>query len=241
MKRAYAIATLSVLGGVAVHLMVMLVLRVEGPSVRDPFPAQAPIHYVGGLGSGADPALIQRAALSDSAPLFMPTKWNLVSQMDEVASLNEATEIFEPFSAILNLARSSPVQPVGTLPSGNVDRLRLPDSPAFFLSRFGQRERDSFIPEIAGPAFRASRVGMQAPLDPGNTPLPGGLVQQAPPGLWNPVQFFLQMENGVPLGLPMIAQSSGSVDWDQSLQGHFTSLAFYRELKDGYYQIWVYP
>jgi hypothetical protein len=224
-----------------VHLMVLLVLQIEGPSVRDPYPSQAPIRYVGGLGSGADPALIQRAALSDSAPLFMPTKWNLVSQMDEVASLNEATEIFEPFSPILNLAQSSPVRPEGILPSGEVSQLRLPDSPAFFLSRFGQRARSPFIPEIAGPAFLVSRVGMPAANASGNTPLPSELVDQAPPGLWNPVQFFLQMENGVPVGFPVVAQSSGSVDWDQSLQGHFTALAFYRILEDGYYQIWVYP
>lgn len=241
MKRAYAIASLSVLGGVTVHLMVMLVLQVEGPSARDPYPSQAPIRYVGGLGSDAEPALIQRAALSDSAPLFMPTKWNLVSQMGEVASLNEATEIFEPFSAILNLTRSSPAQPTGMSPSGQDTRMRLPNSPAFYLSRFGQRKKDPFIPEIAGPAFGISRVGMLTRQDPENTPLPAGLVEQAPPGLWNPVQFFLQMENGVPVGLPMVAQSSGSVDWDQSLQRHFTGLAFYRELKDGYYQIWVYP
>lgn len=241
MKRAYAIASLSVLGGVMVHLMVLLVLQIEGPSARDPYPGQAPIQYVGGLGSGADPALIQRATLRDSAPLFMPTKWNLVSQMDEVASLNQATEIFEPFAPILNLGQSNPVQPAGIPLSGGVSRLRLPDGPAFFLSRFGQLETATVAPEIAGPAFLVSRVGATASSDPGNTPLPPNLVAQAPPGLWNPVQFFLQMENGVPVGLPMVAQSSGFVGWDQSLQRHFTGLGFYRMLKDGYYQIWVYP
>ena len=69
----------------------------------------------------------------------------------------------------------------------------------------------------------------------------GDLEAQAPPVLWPPVEFYLQLSGGIPTGPPLMAQSSGFAEWDQALKAFFSSLSFYRLLEDGYYHLLVYP
>jgi len=59
--------------------------------------------------------------------------------------------------------------------------------------------------------------------------------------MWGPVQFFLHVSEGLPVGLPLLGQSSGFAEWDEVLQGFIGSLDFYRNLGDGYYRLAVFP
>ncbi len=239
MKRFYTIAVLSVIGGVVVHLMVLLVIQIQGPAPRTQYPQQAPVNYIGKVSDDSGPALFESAALNDSAPLFMPTRWNLVSEMSGVASLKEATEIFQPFPAALRLNSASPDPPVDQAAALTVTSPELPSGPAFVLARYGRTA--STIPSLQsrGPSFSLSGTGL--PETASDRALPENLRSAAPNSLWSPVQVFLQLENGIPVGLPLVGRSSGFRDWDQALQRHFAALGFYRRLEDGYYQIWVYP
>ena len=241
MKSVYAIAVLSILGGLLVHLMVLLVIHIEGPVVRLPQEPPQEVKFIGSLSRDAMPSVIEQAALNDSAPLFMPTEWNLVSDMSNVASLQSATEIFEPFSPLLSLVDARPIAPMN---AGRTDQSRdvwLPSGSAFFLSRYGRKAVE--IPSITseGVSFSVNQVDSSSRNSLNEQKFPLEVAASAPESLWNPVRLFLHLKGGVPIGLPLIAQGSGFVDWDASLQAYFTELAFYHQLNDGYYQIWVYP
>ncbi len=241
MKSAYAIAILSIIGGLLVHLMVLLVIRIEGPQSKQPDPDLHRVQYLGNLGEDTAPAIIDQAVLNDSAPLFMPTEWNPVSEMSNVASLQSATEIFEPFTPQLSIVDAKPTSPTQGRVRIDGQSSRLPQGSAFVLSRFGRKEQKSLTSISRGVSFSVVQVGLLSDISYEDHNLPVSMLASAPGSLWNPVQLFLHLQKGVPIGLPLVAQSSGFADWDTSLQGYFTQLSFYRQLKDGYYQIWVYP
>lgn len=242
MKRIYTIATLSILGGLLLHLAVFMVIRVEGPVSRDPFPRQAPIRFVGDLDGDAAPAVLEQAALNDSAPLFMPTRWNLVSEVSEVASLKEATEIFQTFPAHLQLLETRPTSLDLDQSLPGTAGFRLPEGSAFVLARYGRGEGSVSLPVSIGATYAVTRIDVpRAEVSSVGAGLSPQIGQSAPPSLWNPVQIFLQLNGGMPVGVPMVGQSSGFAAWDATLQDYFSSLEFYVTRSDGYYQIWVYP
>ncbi|HSH08840.1 MAG TPA: hypothetical protein VK995_00515 [Oceanipulchritudo sp.] len=241
MKTLRTIGFISILGGILVHLAVLTVISIQSPLSRKPYVTRAQVEYVGNLAEDAAPSILQQASLLDSAPLFMPTRWNLVSQMADVASLKEATEIFEPFSAQLSLPQAKLALPSDrTAPTGTQE-ISLPEGPAFFLSRYG-RTRTS-VPDIVapGPAIRIHRIAGSADAVPSSRLLPSPLTALSPPAMWGPVQFYLQLSEGILVGLPVLAQSSGFAEWDEVLQGFVGSLDFYRNLGDGYYRLAVFP
>ncbi|MEX0324598.1 MAG: hypothetical protein AB3N33_00780 [Puniceicoccaceae bacterium] len=239
MKRLTATAIVSILGGTLIHLAVLTVIRIEAPVTRAPYEITTAVSYVGDLNREAAPAILEQAALFDSAPLFMPTRWNPASQMAEVASLQEATEIFDRFQARLRLPAFEPHFPGA--PGMVLPRPALPDGPAFTLARYGRVP--SFSREVVspGPTVHISSLKEGSADLPESTPLPESLQTLSPPALWTPVQFYLHVSEGAPVGIPMLAQSSGFIDWDQALQGFVASLDFYRQLGDGYYHLLVYP
>jgi len=241
MKSAYAIAVLSILGGLLVHLMVLLTIRIEGPRLPSSPEDLHQVQFIGNLAKDAAPSIIEQAALNDSAPLFMPTKWNLVSDVANVASLQSATEIFEPYSPRLALVETRPTLPLQDSTALEPLTVRLPQGSAFILSRYGRKQPE--IPDFtsAGASYSVSRLDRPLLNLLAEQVLPGRLHENAPQALWNPVQLFLHLDGGFPAGPPLVVKSSGFVNWDTLLQGYFAELSFYHQLNDGYYQIWVYP
>ena len=241
MKRLRTIATISILGGVLIHMAVFMVIRIESPIQGRELPPQAEVVYVGNLGGQAGPSILQQAALLDSAPLFMPTRWNLASEMDEVASLKEATEIFDPFPARVLLPEARPSFPREGAPDASPGTDPLPEGPAFVLSRFG---RSPAMPPVAvsrGPSVLIQGLTRSDAADAVSRVLPAAIQATAPPVLWSPVYFYIQMAEGIPSGAALLAQSSGFAEWDETLKDFFNSLDFYRNLGDGYYRLAVFP
>jgi hypothetical protein len=241
MKRLKATAALSILGGILIHLAVFTVLRIEPPVRKAPFEDFSTVLYVGSLNREAAPATLQQAALFDSAPLFMPTRWNPASEMAEVASLKEATEIFDEFPAQLRMPAFLPGVPSGDSGPADPSILRLPSGPAFVLDRYGRKEALEPQGASGGPSFLLNRLDDAASGPAQGPSVPRALQALAPPALWTPTQFYFQVAGGIPAGLPVLAQSSGFADWDRALQGFISSLGFYRQLEDGYYHLLVYP
>jgi hypothetical protein len=241
MKRLKATAAVSVMGGILVHLAVFTVIRIEPPVQKDPFLDSSSVQYVGNLDRKAAPAILQQAALFDSAPLFMPTRWNPASEMADVASLREATEIFDRFSAQLRVPGFTPGFPGAGRKAGSGVSVDLPEGPAFVLSRYGRRQLPAPDAVSRGPSFKLNRVDDSTSGSVSGPPIPPSLQALAPPALWTPAQFYFQLSDGLPAGLPVLAQSSGFADWDRNLQAFISSLGFYRQLEDGYYHLLVYP
>jgi hypothetical protein len=241
MKRFYTIAIISVLGGLLVHLTVLLVIQIEIPSRARPDYGRTSVRFVGDLGNASSASVADQAALNDSAPLFIPTRWNSASNMSEVASLQSATRIFEPFPSQITLFESRPVAPMSRAATNNPQSALLPEGSAFFMARYGRKVAPAAKSVSPGPAASLTRIGPIDGEDPIRRQLPADLVTSSPASLWNPVRLFLHLEDGLPVGLPLLSQSSGYADWDSSLRAYFVQSDFYRRMNDGYYQIWVYP
>ena len=241
MKGLTATAVASIIGGTLVHLAIFTVIQIESPVQKDSFTDTSEVRYVGNLNREASPEILEQAALFDSAPLFMPTRWNPVSQMSDVASLKEATEIFDRYAFQLSLPGFAPAFPDQRSQSGESVQEDLPGGPAFVLSRFGRQPASAANAVSRGPSVQLNQLDDTAKGAVSGPELPAPLQALAPPALWTPAQFYLQISEGIPAGLPLLAQSSGFADWDQALQGFFSSLGFYRQLDDGYYHLLVYP
>jgi len=241
MKLPGSIAGLAVLGGLAVHLSLLLVLRIELPEPPAPFPRQMEIHFIGDLHSGSDPLLQQQALLFDSAPLFMPTRWSAAGDLSGVASLQDATRVFSPFPPELRLPHARLPQVADSGTAGPEHALRLPAEPAFILA--GVRHPPGSIPgaDHSGPQLRALRLDRTGAGAPADLALPAALRSLAPGALWTPARFYLQLSGGFVAGEPVLSQSSGFSEWDQVLQDFIRSLDFHRLFSDGYFQVSVFP
>jgi hypothetical protein len=171
----------------------------------------------------------------------MPTKWNLVSQMDNVASLREATEVFSQYDPLLTLPESTPGS-IPLIPSAEQSpEISFPDGPSFFLARFGRRPAQALPDRSSEAALQSLSLGQAIDHGTGYTALPESLKALSPGALWPPVRFYLHLVRGTSLGKPVIAESSGFTDWDQALQAYIGSSDYYRSLGSGYYRITVYP
>jgi hypothetical protein len=241
MKRVVTLAAVSVLVGIVAHLGIFYFLKFQGPAARERPESDSEIEYVGNLASESDPVLREQGLLFDSAPLFMPTRWNLGSEMGSVASLREATEVFAIFPPELSLPEAEP-RILDSITEERMTPLReLPSGPSFVMAAFGRAPGDS---EAASPApmiVEARPLNNQNGTDAVRIRVPGSLAQQGPRSLWSPARFHLQLAEGRPLGRPVVASSSGFTEWDESLQLYVGSLDFYRFLRNGYYLITVYP
>lgn len=240
MKPLIPIALLTILFGLVAHLAVFFVFQVEGPSIPDSLERGTVVEFVGDLGRGQDPVLREQVLLRDSAPVFMPTRWNLASEMTGVASLRESTEVFAPFPARINLPGTVP-DSLDPEPPPSLSRYLLPENARFYLSLLGRNETPSGEIKASRPVLRAERMGAEVPARPESRPLPVSLEALRPAALWNPARLFLQVQNGKVVGVPLIARSTGFTEWDQALQAHVGSLEFYARLEDGYYRITAYP
>lgn len=241
MKRILSVAVISAAGGILAHVGIFYFINIEAPEAQPRPVDSAQFDYLGDLGASSDPVLRQQSQLFDSSPLFMPTRWNLVSEMSDVASLREATEVFSLFVPQLSLPES-PAAPEFTAINADFDtKDALPDGPAFLLSRFGRQATE--LAEVSQStatisAYRLDSANIQSKK---GQVLPESLVDVSPDSLWVPVQFYLQIVEGKPLGVPAVAQSSGFSAWDQALQKYIGSLDFYRTLNNGYFRVIVYP
>ena len=241
MKRILSVAAFSILGGLLAHVGIFYLIRIEPPAIRPAPVDTARFDYVGDLGVRSDPVLRQQALLFDSAPLFMPTRWNPVSEMSDVASLREAAEVFDVFPPHLNIPDSPPDIQALPFVRGSLDSLQLPEDPSFFLSRFGQRAVT--LPDLppSGPSIHPFRLDTGGGGSVSPQSIPSSLEAMIPDSLWSPALFYLQIVHGKVLGVPATAQSSGFSDWDRALQDFLGSLDFYHRLDSGYYRVTVYP
>ena len=241
MKRILSLAFLCILGGLVAHVGIFYFIRIEFPAPRSSPGDAFRVQYLGDSGMRANPVFAEQAFLQDSAPLFMPTRWNLASRMDAVASLREATEVFNRYQPVLSLPEFSG-ESLPPIPLEAPDtRIALPSGPAFLLSRLGRGPIASVEESSSEAMMQSLAFAGSVDRELSMSMLPGNLKALAPGMLWPPVRFYLHIVHGIPPGKPIISESSGFTDWDRALQDHIGSRAYYKTLGNGYYRITVYP
>lgn len=241
LTRFSVFAAMCVAGAFMLHVGIFWFINIDMPPVVAPASESMSIDYSGQPAKGLDESLLQMAELNDSAPLFMPTRWNRAASFDGVASLRAATEVFSVFSPDLHLSAASSETGLFEKQAGPDPATLLPRNSNFTFSRFGM---EPVQPGLAAHKQAVVRVvpmgGMRdAAIPP--VPVPGNLDASPPDSFWEPPVVYLQVASGRPVGRPVLARGSGFPEWDQALLGFLQSSAFYRVLDNGYFRITVYP
>lgn len=227
--------------GLAAHAVVFFFVSIpigEGPSPleADPFASYAERQGI------ANDLLQEQSALLDSRPLFVPTRWNVASSLQNIARLRDEAELFAPYQPIVRLQPQgwAPQERPAAAPSVAIDQLLLDDA-LHPLVGFGQRE-DPASTEPLAP--RVASVWLEKLSgDPKRIvfSLPRIPDAQPPVRLWDPAVFYVEIDPRSSGGIPLRSSGSGIAEWDAALGRYLVSPAFRRQLPPGYYRVTIGP
>lgn len=226
--------------GVAVHLAGFLLFRV----ISNPLPTRddraAFVRYVSAGSLAGDLALEEQAQLFDSAPLFVPTKWN-AAQNVSLAQRDRVRERFAEFEPSIDLLKALDNSDalIGSGDSVGQPGDLLASRFWVFFERFGQSDDvvqtfadTGHFAEVAivGSA-RQSAMTLDCPME-FNDPAPVN----------EPVQLYIRVGgDGRRLGEPLIATTSGNEAFDRAAQRWLQLPATVGRLPAGYLSVTVYP
>jgi len=241
-RRWRIMAGLVLLVGVVTHVILFSLVEVRlgfGPD----FEQKAPFIGYQKRTQQRDSILLERAILFDSEPLFVPTKWNSASDLNEVARLKDETELFGLFDAVIHLEagaidgvnaawskrRKSQVRPVDRL-----DKVMLPP-----LESLG-------VEAEAGDSFplRGARIEVYSMVS-GSTRRVYvdeiGLDAIKTQQLWSPAIYYLVVDTELGLLPPLRTNSTGDEGLDNELMDYLGSEEFRGKIGSGYFRVEVGP
>jgi hypothetical protein len=229
---------LALLLGVALHLAVFLFFRV----ISSPLPQRAArpsfAQYVSADSLASDAELEEQAALFDSAPLFIPTRWN-ASQASPVNLRNAARGQFPEFEPEINLLRE--LQPSSRLVARDLNVSAPIDLLASRFWRFFEGAPSEALvalpasPPIAEVVVLASPTA--APLS-----LPAALTFTSAAPVARPVLYYLRVfAGGVVWAAPTLGRSSGNQAFDAAAAEWLGRSEVQAQLPQGYLSITVFP
>jgi hypothetical protein len=226
--------------GVAVHLAGFLIFRVVSSPLPNRQPVRPYVEYVSAQSLASDLELEEQAILFDSAPLFIPTRWN-ASQMIEVEfedALREQLPEFEPNIQLLSeLKPSSFLVPQRIQVSEPVDLL------ASRFWRFFTGFAESANPVVGfpdvSPVAEVSIVGQESE---GVLSIPVELNYTTSSSVERPAEYYVRVSNDLFfLSAPTLGQSSGNSDFDRAVSEWLSRPEVLRQLPSGYLSIKVFP
>lgn len=235
--RPSAIAVVAIVVGILLHAAGFLAF---GINLGSPPKPAAPKPFLVFLEPGQflDPVLLEHALLQDSAPLFLPTYWNVAANPEEGQEPYVSPDLFSYFPEEITLtektfvAVTESVAPVRRTPS----LLGVGESNPFRL--FGKDSNMSVVKlsERRG-WWELRRLSSSELISEGELP---ELAELSNLGLWEPAEFLLSVSREGLLGLPLVYKSTGSVPADNAIR-ELLSHGEFRHLRPGYYSVVVGP
>jgi hypothetical protein len=228
---------ISLLLGVCLHLAGFLVFRVVSNPLATREPSLPFVQYVSPetLFSGA--ALEEQAELFDSAPLFVPGRWNAAHNL-QPPSRDRVLLRFPPYEAEFDLSGELISEGINLSLDSSVtkpiDLLALRYWNLF--SALGRTGAEAEALELTG-AFAEVRTlnGVVLSLVPVDVEV---LSMQAT----QPATYFLRVEAaGRVVGRPTLSHSSGDSAFDAAAYTWLVSSGFPADLPAGFFEIRVYP
>jgi hypothetical protein len=231
---------LALLLGLALHLAGFLFFRVISSPLPDRAETRPFVVYVSADSLASDTELEEQAALFDSAPLFIPTRWN-ASQAAPVDSRDAARGQFPKFEPEIHLLRE--LQPSGLLVAhdSNVDTpIDLLASRFWrFFSGFAQSSDSLVALPDSHPVAEISVLG-----DPmaGGMSLAAELDYTTAAPVSHPVLYYIRVSgSGAVLGAPTLGRSSGNETFDRAAAEWLREAEVLAQLPRGYLSITVFP
>lgn len=228
--------------GVLVHLVGYGVFQLFPRPLRPAPPPAAFVSVPAPGAASADPMILDQAMMEDSAPLFLPTRWNFAQNAGPAAVASPLREaVFPPFPEQLTL-------PLTGFPAGATALPEPPRDLADFLDP-GNRSLFSLLgripPDPAAPlppraaalrvfALPGGRLLRELELPPGTLSLP-------PSNFWMPARFFLLRTHSGWAGPPLQHTSSGDESVDRTLRAWMQNPSALAFLPPGYYSVTFGP
>lgn len=228
---------ISLILGICVHLLGFLFFRVISEPLPERPDGAAYVQLVAPAGPGSGEVLEERAELMDTAPLFLPRRWNAANNLPAPADdlTLQRFPLYQPEIDVL-----AQLQPERT-PIGEQFDV---NGPADLLAL---RYRDLFqgFGERALPRPKLEPLGSFAEV----SSLEGRSIRTIPVTFeWrsanqpNPATFTLRKEaGGRAIGPPVLDSSSGNADFDAAALGWLNDSGNTAHLQAGLYRIRIYP
>ncbi len=225
--------------GVALHLAGFLIFRVVSSPLPDREATRPYVEYVSAGSLASDRELEEQAVLFDSAPLFIPTRWNAsqVISFDAADTLREQFPEFEP-----NVDLLTELQPSSFLVAKAIQVDEPIDLLASRFWRFFAGFATSASPVVAFPntlpVAEVSVVGQFARLP---LSIPVELDYTTASSVARPVVYYLRMSGGgLAFSAPTLGQSSGNKDFDGAAAAWLSRPEVLGQLPKGYLSIKVF-
>tara|TARA_B110000908_G_scaffold83469_1_gene99898 strand:+ start:3897 stop:4667 length:771 start_codon:yes stop_codon:yes gene_type:complete len=230
----------SLLLGVALHLAGFLIFRVVSSPLPDRVATRPYVEYVSAGSLANDRELEELAALFDSAPLFIPTRWN-ASQVMELDPRDRMQGQFPEFEPEIQLL--SELQPSSFLVPQNIAVDKPLDLLASrfwrFFAGFAESPRPvAEFPDVT-PIAEVSIVGQLAAR---RLSIPAELSYTTSSSVERPVLYYVRASgSGLTLSAPTLGQSSGNADFDRATDEWLRRPEVLGQLPQGYLSIKVFP
>ena len=230
---------ISLLIGIAIHLAGFLIFRV----VSNPLPHREEtrpfVEYVSAGSLANDEELEEQAALFDSAPLFIPTRWN-ASQSIQFVQRAAVSGKFSEFEPEINLLSALQPSSLPVAQNFNVNKpIDLLNSRFWrFFSGFGQSaDRIRELPSSL-PVAQISVVGDFSNL----LSIPARFEYVTATAVPQPVVYYLRTTISRGVGsAPTLGQSSGNEAFDRAAGQWLVLPEVLGQLPRGYLSITIYP
>ena len=237
-KQISPLLKVSLLGAILVHILVFLLFQMRSIHLSDREPPKPYVTFVSEDSFAKDAELEEYAMLFDSAPLFIPTRWNasqLVEVDFETVSMGHFSE-FEPTIKLLD-----ELQPEGLLITEDYQM----DEPSDLLNSrfwrffegFGQSPEPVSAFESVAPIAEISVIGEARPTISLNV----DLEPVASFSALNPVSYTIRRyNNGLVWGAPTLVETSGNQAFDQSVARWLQRPEVLSQLPVGYLLVRVF-
>lgn len=233
--------------GVAVHLAGFFAFRVTTEDLPKNEAGRPFVVFVTPEMIADDAALEERAVLLDSAPLFIPTRWN-VGYDPRPGVADPAPTRFDEFEPTIDLVAALRPEGLGELETLGVEVPAdlLQDRFWQLFSMFGQYSRGRAVEAAASPAGGRATVEIieSAVHSPGlwaaALPVEGDGTFGSVEGLVPPV-FYLRISGAGAVGGAALGRSSGDAAFDAAARAWLQRPATLAGLPEGYLAITVYP
>ncbi len=241
------ILRIALLLGVAVHLAGFLVFKISSKRLPGHEPSEPFVQFVSTGESGGDSRFVESAALLDTAPLFVPTKWNAARGDLRLPGLGEQV-VFSEFEpeidlagelrpAFLEIAQADGVEAPGDLLDLDVARV---------FGEYARREMQRTAFEAPAPFARFERI---RPVTDAALPAAGDaytlradLELESEAEAQVPAEFVFRLNgDGSLIGEPVLSDGSGTAAFDAAAKRWLRKAETLARLPPGYFRVRVFP
>lgn len=224
---------------VILHVLVLFLFRIKTNHPANHELQKPYVTFVSDVSFSQDAELEEYAMLFDSAPLFIPTRWN-AAQLVNVDFKNVSLRQFAEFEPTFELFNQ--LKPEGLL---RADEYKIEKPADLLVSRFwsffGEFGRSTNLPvsfEATNPVAEVSVIGQ-----PENAPVLMK-VDMKPPGTFpitDPVSYTIRRTTASPVwGAPVLLETSGNEALDQSIKQWLQQPEILSQLPIGYLMVRVF-